>query len=133
MSLSDPIADFLTRIRNALKERKEKTMIPYSRLKLEMARILTEEGFLKNYKVVEVKGRPWWIRVSLKVSEGKSPMIRKLQRISRPGLRVYRGWKDLRPVRGGTGVALVTTSKGLLSDRQAREQRIGGEVLCEIY
>lgn len=131
--MNDPIADMLTRVRNAARAGKEKVDVPYSRIKLEIARILTEEGFLRNYKTVEVKGRPWWIRLSLKYGERKEPVIHGIRRVSRPGLRAYRGRRSVQRVRGGTGVAILSTSKGILSDRQAREQGVGGEVLCEVH
>lgn len=130
MSMMDPIADMLTRIRNANHVYKEKVDIPFSKLKLEIARILSEEGFIRNYKVVEEKGRPAWIRVSLKYSDKKERVITAIERVSRSGRRVYSGKARIPKVIGGLGVAILSTSKGILTDQQARQQGVGGEVLC---
>ncbi len=130
MSMMDPIADMLTRIRNANHVYKEKVDIPFSKLKLEIARILSEEGFIRNYKVVEDKGRPAWIRVSLKYGDKRERVITAIERVSRSGRRVYSGKARIPKVIGGLGVAILSTSKGVLTDQQARQQGVGGEVLC---
>jgi small subunit ribosomal protein S8 len=132
MSMTDPIADMLTRIRNANHIFKDKVDIPFSKLKLEISRILSEEGFVKNYKVIEEKGRPIWIRISLKYGEKRERVITSIERASRSGRRVYTGKSRVPKVIGGLGVAILSTSKGILTDQQARQQGIGGEVLCTI-
>lgn len=132
MSMTDPIADMLTRIRNANHVYKDKVDIPYSKLKLEIARILSEEGFVKNYKVVEEKSRPTWIRVSMKYGDKKERVITAIDRVSRSGRRVYSGKTRVPKVINGLGVAILSTSKGVLTDQQARLQGVGGEVLCTV-
>ncbi len=133
MSMMDPIADMLTRIRNANHVYKEKVDIPYSKLKMEIARILSEEGFIRNYKVVEEKGRPAWIRISLKYGEKREKVITTINRVSRSGRRVYSGKARIPKVIGGLGIAILSTSKGILTDQQARRQGVGGEVLCLVH
>jgi small subunit ribosomal protein S8 len=128
--MTDPIADMLTRIRNANHVYKEKVDVPYSKLKLEIARILSEEGFIKNYKVVEEKGKPVLIRVSMKYGDKRERVIVHIDRVSRSGRRIYASKKRIPKVIGGLGVAILSTSKGVLTDQQARQQGIGGEVLC---
>jgi small subunit ribosomal protein S8 len=133
MSMTDPIADMLTRIRNANHVYKEKVDVPYSKLKMEIARILSEEGFIKNYKVVEDKGRPSAIRISMKYGDKKERVITNITRSSRSGRRVYSGKSKLPKVIGGLGIAIISTSKGILTDHQARLQGVGGEVLCVVH
>lgn len=133
MSMMDPIADMLTRIRNANHMYKEKVDIPFSKLKLEISRILSEEGFIRNYKVVEEKGRPAWIRISLKYSDKRERVISTINRVSRSGRRVYSGKSRVPKVIGGLGIAILSTSKGILTDQQARLQGVGGEVLCLVH
>jgi small subunit ribosomal protein S8 len=133
MSMMDPIADMLTRIRNANHVYKEKVDVPFSKLKLEIARILSEEGFIRNYKVVEEKGRPAWIRISLKYGEKREKVITTINRVSRSGRRVYSGKARIPKVIGGLGIAILSTSKGVLTDQQARQQGVGGEVLCLVH
>lgn len=133
MSMTDPIADMLTRIRNASNTYKEKVDVPFSKLKLEIARILSEEGFIKNYKVVEDKGKPSLIRISLKYGDKREKVITTISRISRSGRRVYSGKSRIPKVIGGLGIAILSTSKGILTDHQARQQGIGGEVLCYVH
>ena len=128
MSMTDPIADMLTRIRNGQKARKIAVSMPASKQKEAVAKVLADEGYIASYSV-DGEGADRELTVELKYFEG-SPVIEKLQRASRPGLRVYRGKEDLPKVLGGLGVAIVSTSAGVMSDRQAREQGIGGEVLC---
>ncbi len=133
MSMTDPIADMLTRIRNANHMYKEKVDIPFSKLKLEITRILSEEGFIKNYKVVEEKGRPSLIRISMKYSDKRERVISKISRLSRSGRRLYSGKSRIPKIIGGLGVAILSTSKGILTDQQARQQGVGGEVLCLVH
>ena len=132
MTMTDPIADFLTRIRNAVRAGKDRCDVPASKLKLELAKILQEEGFIRTFKVLE-EGPQGTIRLYLRYASDGEPAIHGLDRISRPGLRVYRGVSELPKVRGGIGVAVISTSKGLMSDAQAREQRLGGEVMCRVW
>ncbi len=132
MSMTDPIADMLTRIRNANMVSHETVEIPASKLKIELAKLLKSEGFITDYEVKE-SGKFKVIVVTLKYDERKRPVISKLERISRPGLRNYCKAKNLPKVLGGLGVAIVSTSKGLLTDRKARKENIGGEVLCYVY
>jgi small subunit ribosomal protein S8 len=133
MSMTDPIADMLTRIRNANHVFKEKVDIPFSKLKLEITRILLEEGFIKNYKVVEEKGRSAWIRVSMKYGDKRERVILNISRVSRSGRRAYFGKARIPKVIGGLGIAILSTSKGILTDQQARRQGVGGEVLCLVH
>jgi small subunit ribosomal protein S8 len=133
MAMTDPIADMLTRIRNANHVFKEKVDIPFSKLKLEITRILSEEGFIKNYKVIEDKGRSAWIRISMKYGEKREKVIVNISRVSRSGRRVYSGKARVPKVIGGLGIAILSTSKGILTDQQARQQGVGGEILCTVH
>lgn len=132
MSLTDPVADFLARIRNAIRARHQKLDIPASKLKLEIARILKEEGYIANFKATEEDGRKI-LRVYLKYGPDNNAAISNLQRISRPGCRVYVGRNDIPRVLGGLGINIVTTPKGVMTGRQARRQGLGGELLCEVW
>ena len=132
MSMTDPISDMLTRIRNAGGAHFEKVDIPASRLKIGLARILKEEGFIKNYKVIK-DNRQGILRVYLKYDDKNLPLIQGLRRVSKPGRRVYAGVEDLPRVRAGLGVAVISTSRGVVTDRQARKLQVGGEVMCEIW
>jgi small subunit ribosomal protein S8 len=129
----DPIADLLTRIRNANMKLKEKCDIPTSKMKEGIARILKDEGFISNYKVLYNEGRQGTLRVTLKYSPTKEPVLKGLKRVSKPGLRVYRGYEDMPRIRAGLGVNILSTSKGLLTDRLAKEGKVGGEVLCQVW
>lgn len=132
MSMTDPIADLLTRIRNALLAKHDRLDIPKSKLKVEVCRLLKEQGYVEDYEVVE--GKPSdLVRLYLRYSDAGQPAIRRIARVSKPGRRVYRGAGDIKPVLDGLGVSFVSTSKGLMTDEEARDQRIGGEVLCEIW
>ena len=128
MSMTDPIADMLTRIRNGQKARKVSVSMPASKAKEAVASVLKEEGYITDYQV-DGDGAARKLVVELKYFEGE-PVIERIERASRPGLRVYRGTEDLPKVLGGLGVAIVSTSAGVMSDRQAREKGVGGEVLC---
>ena len=128
MSMSDPIADMLTRIRNGQKARMVSVSMPSSKAKEAVAKVLKEEGYITNFST-DGEGAEKSLSVELKYFEGV-PVIERIQRASRPGLRIYRGKEELPKVLGGLGVAIVSTSAGVMSDRQAREKGIGGEVLC---
>jgi small subunit ribosomal protein S8 len=132
MNLTDPVADFLTRIRNAMRARHQKLDIPASKLKAEIARILKEEGYISNYKPTEEDGMKV-IRVYLKYGANNESVIRDLKRISRPGCRIYQGKNEIRRVQGGFGIAILTTPKGVMTGRQARREGVGGELLCEVW
>lgn len=129
---TDPIADMLTRIRNANMASHDTVSMPSSKLKVELAKLLKSEGFITDYAVKE-DGKFKVLSITLKYDEKRKPVITKLARVSKPGLRSYSKAKNLPQVLGGMGVAIVSTSKGLLTDRKARKENIGGEVLCYIY
>jgi len=131
MVMTDPIADMLTRIRNANVVRSKMVEVPSSKIKQELARILKEEGYIEDYEVVE-DGKQSVIRIHLKYT-GKDRVITGLKRISRPGLRVYAGKDEIPRVLGGLGTAILSTSQGIMTDKKARSQGIGGEVLCYIW
>ena len=128
MSMTDPIADMLTRIRNAQAVRKAGVTMPYSRLKASIARVMKEEGYIEDYSVDEADNKQF-LKIALKYHDGR-PVIEELTRYSRPGLRAYRGKDDLPKVMGGYGVAIVSTSAGVMTDRAARAAGFGGEVIC---
>lgn len=130
--VTDPIADMLTRIRNAVAVGHERVVMPASKLKVNIARILADEGFIDRYEVVE-NGHHSELELVLRYGERRRPVILGLKRVSRPGHRVYAGAKDLPRVQGGLGVAVVSTSQGLMPDREARKRRLGGEVVCEVW
>jgi small subunit ribosomal protein S8 len=132
MNMSDPIADLLARVRNALGARHEKTDVPASRFKVELARILKDEGYIKNYKVMDDRGGNL-LRLYLKYDETGNPVIHGLARTSKPGRRLYRGKNDLPEVLGGLGVSIVSTSQGLLSGNDAKKRGLGGEVVCTVW
>ncbi len=128
--MSDPIADMLTRIRNALQAGKTNVQMPASKLKKAIAQVLQDEGYISGFSDQTVDGKPY-LDVELKYYQGK-PVIDKINRISRPGLRIYKGSKELPSVMGGLGVAIISTSQGVMSDRIARKSGYGGEVLCYV-
>jgi small subunit ribosomal protein S8 len=128
MSMSDPIADMLTRIRNAQLSEKATVSMPASRVKASIAQVLKDEGYIEDFAVREAEGKPV-LEIGLKYYAGR-PVIEKLERVSRPGLRIYRGRDAIPRVMNGLGVAIVSTSKGVMTDRKARAQGVGGEVLC---
>ncbi|MGB3941911.1 MAG: 30S ribosomal protein S8 [Candidatus Manganitrophaceae bacterium] len=130
--MTDPVADLLTRIRNAKMRKHELLDIPFSRFKGDILRILKEEGFIHNYRVLgETVTKS--LRVYLKYVDQEEPVINDLQRVSRPGRRVYVGKNHVPSVKGGVGIAILSTSKGLLTDRQSREAKVGGEVVCYVW
>jgi small subunit ribosomal protein S8 len=134
MSMTDPIADMLTRIRNGIQAHHERVELPTSKLKVEIARILKSEGFISNYKLVEETEKPQnTLRVYLKYSDDGEPVIRGIERVSRPGRRVYRGKEEIPKVLDGLGLAIVSTSKGILSGTEAIRNGVGGEVLCQVW
>ena len=132
MQITDPVADMLTRIRNANSAKHDTVDIPASNIKKAMAQILVDEGYVKSYTVVE-DGKQGVIKVVLKYSEGKMPVIKGLRRVSKPGLRIYSNAQELPRVMKGLGVAIISTSKGIMTDRQARSENLGGEVLAFVW
>ena len=132
MHITDPIADMLTRIRNANSAKHDTVDIPASNMQKALAQILVDEGYIKNYKLIE-DGKQGVIRVTLKYGEGKSQVITGLRRVSKPGLRIYSNVEEMPKGMKGLGVAIVSTSKGIMTDREARKQNVGGEVLAFIW
>jgi small subunit ribosomal protein S8 len=128
--MSDPIADLLTRIRNAQSVNKTNVAMPSSKLKVAIARVLKEEGYIEDYAVADQGGKPE-LRIELKYYAGR-PVIERIERVSRPGLRVYRGKTEIPTVMNGLGVAIVSTPKGVMTDRKARATGTGGEILCYV-
>jgi small subunit ribosomal protein S8 len=131
MSLTDPVSDFLTRIRNGIRARHQKVDIPASKLKLEIARILKEEGYISNYKATEENGKKV-LRVYLKYGANNEAAISKLERVSKPGCRVYVKRNEIPRVLGGMGINILTTPQGVMTGRAARKAGVGGEVICEV-
>jgi len=131
MVMTDPIADMLTRIRNANMTRSPYVKIPISKMKLEMVKILKDEGYIRDFKVMKDKFP--YIKVRLKFDENRVPVITGLQRVSKPSRRVYSDWADMPRVMNGLGIAIVSTSKGILSDRESRRLKVGGEILCYVW
>lgn len=132
--MTDPIADYLTRLRNAIKANHRIVEIPSSKLKKEITRVLFEKGYILNYKFEDVQNHQGSIKIALKYNPvTKTPAIKKMQRISTPGLRKYTGVDSMPRVINGLGIAIVTTSKGVMTDKEARKQNVGGEVLCYVY
>ena len=132
MQMSDVIADMLTRIRNANDAKHQTVDIPASNIKKSIAEILSNEGYIKGYQVIE-DGKQGIIRVTLKYGANKAKVIRGLKRVSKPGLRIYAGYEDMPKVMNGLGIAIVSTSKGLMTDKQARTLKVGGEVLAFVW
>lgn len=132
MQITDPIADLLTRIRNASSAKHDSVEIPASNMKKAICRILLDEGYIKDFSVAE-DGKQGVITVTLKYLEGKKPVITGLRRVSKPGLRIYSNVEDMPKVIKGLGVAIVSTSKGVMTDRQARKENVGGEVLAFVW
>lgn len=130
--MTDPIADMLTRIRNAILIKSEKVDIPASKIKVDISKILKEEGFVKSYKIIKDK-KQGLLRITLKYTPDNESIITGLRRISKPGRRVYVGKDELPRVMGGVGLAIITTSKGVMSDKKCRQEGVGGEVLCYIW
>ena len=132
MTISDPIADMLTRIRNAIMARHDSVLIPASRMKLDIARIIKNEGFINDYEVL--RGKPHRvIKIYLKYDDKNQPILSGVERVSKPGLRVHVQRKEIPRVYGGLGIAILSTSKGMMTGQQAWRQRIGGELLCYVW
>lgn len=132
MAMSDPIADMLTRIRNAGKAKFSSVDIPGSKMKTELARILKDEGFVRNYKFIK-DDKQGILRVYLKYGETQTNTIFGMERVSKPSRRVYVKCKDIKPVLNGMGIAILSTSKGIMTDKKARKEKLGGEILCNIW
>ena len=132
MSMTDPISDLLTRIRNAAAVRHDRTDVPASKMKLEIAKILKQEGYIRTFKMIE-EGPQGTLRIYLKYADDGEPVIHGIRRVSKPGRRVYMGVKDIPSVRQGLGVSIVSTPQGVMSDAKARAANVGGEVLCEVW
>jgi len=130
---TDPVSDMLTRIRNAARARHARVEVPASKLKIEIARVLKEEGYISTYKVVDESKTRKALRLFLKYTTDKRSVITDLRRISRPGSRRYVGASEIRSVVGGLGISIVTTPRGVMTGRSARKERIGGELLCEVW
>ncbi|MCR4645701.1 MAG: 30S ribosomal protein S8 [Oscillospiraceae bacterium] len=132
MQISDTIADLLTRIRNASSAKHATVDIPASNVKKAITQILADEGYIKDFSIVD-DGKQGIIRVTLKYTDGKTPVIAGLRRVSKPGLRIYSSCEDMPKVRKGLGIAIVSTSKGIMTDKKARELNVGGEVLAYVW
>jgi small subunit ribosomal protein S8 len=132
MSVSDPIADMLTKIRNANMARHEKVDIPTSKLKLEIVKILKTEGYIKNFKKIQTEGQNF-IRIFLKYDEENNPIIHGLSKVSKPGRRVYTGYRDMPRILNGYGIMIVSTSDGVITGRKAVEKQVGGELICTVW
>lgn len=130
MSMQDPIADLLTQIRNGQMAKKSQIQLPGSKVKASIAKVLVEEGFISKAEAAVENGKPI-LNITLKYFEGQ-PVIEKIDRVSRPGLRVYKQCDELNPIKNGLGIAVVSTCKGVITDKNARKNRIGGEVLCTV-
>jgi small subunit ribosomal protein S8 len=130
---TDPIADFLTRLRNAAAAKHQRVDVPASKLKTEIARILKEEGYISTFKTVDENKTRRQLRVFLKYTPDRRSVITGLRRISRPGSRRYLGSTEIKPVVGGLGISILTTPKGVMSGRAARKAKVGGEILCEVW
>ena len=131
MTMTDPIADMLTRIRNGHKIRAESVLMPSSKIKINIARVLVEEGYINGYQEEDLENNKKNLLINLKYYEGR-PVIEKIERVSRPSLRVYKPTNELPKVMGGLGILILSTSKGVMSDRQAKKQGHGGEILCVV-
>ncbi len=132
MAISDPIADMLTRIRNAAKAKFNSVDVPGSTVKIEVAKILKSEGFIRNYKFLK-DGKQGILRIYLKYGAGQSKVIYELKRVSKPSRRVYVRCKEIKPVYNGLGIAILSTSKGVMTDKKARQEKVGGEILCHVW
>ena len=130
--MTDPIADLLTRIRNANRARKDSTDVPWSKLKEAIARVLVDEGFLREVSVNEESGRKI-LRVALKYDEFRRPVMSGIRRVSRPSLRIYVGGREIPMIRKGLGISVLSTPKGVIADRVARKENVGGEVICSVW
>ncbi len=132
MAMTDPIADMLTRVRNAGKARFNSVDVPGSKVKVELAKVMKTEGYIRNYKFIK-DSKQGILRIYLKYTDAQAHVIQELKRVSKPSRRVYVGANEIKTVYNGMGVAVLSTSKGILSDRQARKEHVGGEVICNIF
>lgn len=132
MSMSDPIADMLTRMRNAIMAQQKTVECPASRLKLEICRVLRDQGFIKDFELLD-EAAPSRLRIALKYMPDRSPVLQGVRRVSRPSLRVYVRHNDIKPVRSGLGIAIISTSNGVMTGKDARKAGVGGEVICEVW
>ena len=132
MAMSDPIADMLTRVRNAGKAKFNSVDIPGSKMKFELAKVLKDEGYIRNYKFIK-DNKQGVLRVYLKYNDKQEHSILSIDRVSKPSKRVYMKGKDIKPVYSGLGIAVLSTSKGIMTDKQAREKNIGGEIICNVW
>ena len=132
MTMTDPVADMLTRVRNAAKARFNSVDIPGSKMKVDIAKILKDEGYIRNYKFIK-DGKQGILRIYLKYGSAQESVIYGLNRVSRPSRRVYVKSKDIKPVFNGLGTAIISTSRGVMTDRKARKENLGGEILCNIW
>ena len=132
MSVSDPVADFLTCVRNAIRAKQRKVDVPSSRIKAEIAKVLLRERFINNYKVIEGTARPT-LRIYLRFTADETSVVNGIQRVSRPGRRVYVPKTEIPRVMGGLGTTILSTSRGLMTDREAREAGLGGELICRVW
>jgi small subunit ribosomal protein S8 len=130
--MTDPIADLLTRIKNGLRVKKKQVTAPYSKIKVGILKILKEKNLIQGFKVQENGIKKNFI-IYLKYDEDGEPLIEDLKRVSKPGRRVYAGYKDLKPLRGGFAFRIISTSRGLMTDEEARKRKLGGEIICEVY
>ena len=133
MTMTDPIADLLTRIRNAIQDRHDKLLVPASRIKANIVRVLKDEGYIRNFRLVRDERKIPYIKIYLKYTESGLSVIRGIKRISKPGLRRYSGYNNIPRSLGGAGTSLISTSKGVITGRSALKNKIGGEILCEIW
>lgn len=133
MTMTDPVADLLSRIRTAYMAKHDRLDVPASKLKLEVCRILKEQGYVESVQELDGDQVKKQLRIYLRYTPDGEPLIRSIKRISKPGRRVYKGAEEIRPVLNGLGVGIISTSLGLLTDSQARQRRVGGEVLCEVW
>lgn len=129
---SDPIADLLTRIRNGAQAKLPNVEVPHSKIKLEILKILKAEGYIKEFEVTNESKFPS-IRIHLRYNAKRQPVISRIQRVSKPGLRVYKSTGEMKPLRSGLATQIISTSQGVMTDREARRKRVGGEVLCEVW
>ncbi|HUQ93143.1 MAG TPA: 30S ribosomal protein S8 [Bryobacteraceae bacterium] len=132
MITTDPVADMLTRIRNAMSARHPKVDVPASKLKADIARILKEEGYILNYKIAD-EGTKKTIKIYLKYTPANAPVINKIERVSRPGCRIYVGAREIPRVLGGLGINILTTPQGVMTGKSAKKANVGGELLCQVY
>lgn len=133
MPVTDPVADMLTRVRNAASAGHETVAMPTSKLKTELARLLKAEGYIQKFEITDTTKPTPTLKITLKYGTRRQPVFRGIRRTSKPGRRVYVGWSEIPRVQGGLGIAILTTSRGVMTDRQARAERVGGELLCMVW